>query len=58
MLKSMRVIHPEFELWRDFHYEYEPEHRRPIDVINESWARQASFSFLAMVPDPVDQFGF
>ncbi len=34
MLKSMRVIHPEFELWRDFHYEYEPEHRRPIDVIN------------------------
>lgn len=34
MLKSMRVVHPEFELWRRFHYEYEPAHRRPIDVIN------------------------
>ena len=22
------------ELWRDFHYEYEPRHRHPIDVIN------------------------
>jgi uncharacterized protein YbbC (DUF1343 family) len=34
LLKSMRVVHPDFELWRDFRYEYEPDHRRPIDVIN------------------------
>jgi len=34
MLKSMRVIHPEFELWRNFPYEYEPNHRWPVDVIN------------------------
>jgi uncharacterized protein YbbC (DUF1343 family) len=34
LLKSLRAVQPEFELWRDFHYEYEPQSRRPIDVIN------------------------
>ena len=33
MLKSLRVVQPDFPLWNDFHYEYEPG-RRPIDVIN------------------------
>jgi uncharacterized protein YbbC (DUF1343 family) len=34
VFKSVRAVQPGFELWRDFHYEYEPMHRRPIDVIN------------------------
>jgi uncharacterized protein YbbC (DUF1343 family) len=34
LLKAMRFVHPEFELWRDFPYEYEPAHRWPVDVIN------------------------
>lgn len=33
LLKSVRTVMPEFPLWRDFYYEYEPG-RRPIDVIN------------------------
>lgn len=33
LLKSVRVIAPDFELWRSFYYEYE-QNRRPIDVIN------------------------
>ena len=33
MLKSLRAVQPDFELWRNFYYEYEPD-RRPIDVIN------------------------
>ena len=34
MFKSLRVVQPDFELWHDFPYEYEPLTRRPIDVIN------------------------
>jgi len=34
VFKSLRSVQPDFELWRDFHYEYEPRSRRPIDVIN------------------------
>jgi uncharacterized protein YbbC (DUF1343 family) len=34
LFKSVRTLQPDFALWRDFHYEYEPAHRRPIDVIN------------------------
>jgi uncharacterized protein YbbC (DUF1343 family) len=34
VFKSLRAVQPDFELWRDFHYEYEPASRRPIDVIN------------------------
>jgi uncharacterized protein YbbC (DUF1343 family) len=34
LFKSMRAVHPDMELWRDFRYEYEPDHRHPIDVIN------------------------
>ena len=34
LFKSMRVVHPEMELWRDFRYEYEPDQRHPVDVIN------------------------
>jgi uncharacterized protein YbbC (DUF1343 family) len=33
LFKSLRVVQPEFELWRSFYYEYEPN-RRPIDVIH------------------------
>jgi uncharacterized protein YbbC (DUF1343 family) len=33
LFKSLRAVAPERELWRDFHYEYEPK-RRPIDVIH------------------------
>jgi uncharacterized protein YbbC (DUF1343 family) len=33
LFKSLRAIRPDFELWRDFYYEYEPN-RRPIDVIH------------------------
>jgi uncharacterized protein YbbC (DUF1343 family) len=33
LFKAMRNVLPERELWRDFHYEYEPD-RRPIDVIH------------------------
>jgi hypothetical protein len=32
-LKAIRRWRPEYALWRDFVYEYEPG-RRPIDVIN------------------------
>ena len=34
MLKSLRAVQPDFNLWHDFQYEYEPTTRRPIDVIN------------------------
>ena len=34
MLKSLRRVQPDFDLWRDFHYEYEPRSRQAIDVIN------------------------
>jgi uncharacterized protein YbbC (DUF1343 family) len=34
LFKAVRTVMPDFALWRDFHYEYEPAHRRPIDVIN------------------------
>lgn len=34
LFKSLRAVQPDVELWRDFHYEYEPPSRRPIDVIN------------------------
>jgi uncharacterized protein YbbC (DUF1343 family) len=34
-LKALRQIHPDYDLWRDFTYEYEPG-RRAIDVINGS----------------------
>jgi uncharacterized protein YbbC (DUF1343 family) len=40
LFKSLRAIEPEFELWRDFYYEYEPD-RRPIDVINGGPALRA-----------------
>jgi hypothetical protein len=30
---SLRAVQPDFELWHDFHYEYEPTTRRPIDII-------------------------
>ena len=33
LFKAMRAVQPGVELWRDFHYEYEPE-RRPIDIIH------------------------
>jgi uncharacterized protein YbbC (DUF1343 family) len=33
LFKSLRTVQPDFELWRDFYYEYEPD-RRPIDVIH------------------------
>ena len=34
LFKSLRTTQPEFELWRNFPYEYEPRSRMPIDVIN------------------------
>ena len=34
LFKSLRTVQPDFEIWNDFHYEYEPRSRRPIDVIN------------------------
>jgi uncharacterized protein YbbC (DUF1343 family) len=33
--KALRALRPDYELWRDFPYEYEAE-RRAIDVINGS----------------------
>jgi uncharacterized protein YbbC (DUF1343 family) len=33
--KALRALHPDYELWRDFTYEYEPG-RLAIDVINGS----------------------
>ena len=33
LFKSLRSVQPDFELWRDFYYEYEPD-RLPIDVIH------------------------
>jgi uncharacterized protein YbbC (DUF1343 family) len=33
LFKSLRAVQPDFELWRNFYYEYEPN-RRPIDVIH------------------------
>lgn len=33
LFKSLRAVRPDFELWRNFYYEYEPN-RRPIDVIH------------------------
>ncbi len=41
LLKAVRTVHPDFTLWRDFPYEYEPPHRRPIDVINGGPALRA-----------------
>jgi uncharacterized protein YbbC (DUF1343 family) len=32
-LKALKRLHPDYELWRDFPYEYE-YHRRAIDLIN------------------------
>jgi uncharacterized protein YbbC (DUF1343 family) len=32
-LKAIRSLHPNFEIWRDFHYEYEKD-RMAIDLIN------------------------
>jgi uncharacterized protein YbbC (DUF1343 family) len=34
LFKALRAVQPDFELWNDFHYEYEPRGRMPIDVIN------------------------
>ena len=34
LFKAVRTVQPDFELWWDFPYEYEPRHRLPIDVIN------------------------
>lgn len=34
-LKALRSMRPDYEIWRDFHYEYESG-RLPIDVINGS----------------------
>lgn len=34
LFKAVRIVQPDFELWRDFPYEYELRHRHPIDVIN------------------------
>jgi uncharacterized protein YbbC (DUF1343 family) len=34
LFKSVRAVASEFELWRDFHYEYESRTRPAIDVIN------------------------
>ncbi len=34
VFKSLRAVQPEFEIWNDFDYEYEPRNRWPIDVIN------------------------
>jgi hypothetical protein len=31
--KAIRRLHPDYPLWRDFHYEYEKE-RLAIDIIN------------------------
>jgi uncharacterized protein YbbC (DUF1343 family) len=33
LFKSLRAVQSDFELWRNFYYEYEPN-RRPIDVIH------------------------
>lgn len=32
-LKAIRVVHPEYQIWRDFHYEYEKT-RLAFDLIN------------------------
>ena len=34
LFKALRAVQPDFEIWNDFHYEYEPRSRMPIDVIN------------------------
>ncbi len=34
-LKALRALQPEYDLWRDFEYEYEPD-RLPFDVITGS----------------------
>lgn len=49
LFKAVRTVQPDFELWRDFPYEYEPRHRLPIDVINggpslRQWADDAQAS--------------
>jgi hypothetical protein len=33
--KAIRRLHPDYALWRDFHYEYEKD-RLAIDIINGS----------------------
>jgi hypothetical protein len=35
VFKAIRTLHPDYLLWRDFHYEYERQ-RLAIDVINGS----------------------
>lgn len=40
LFKSLRAVEPEFELWRNFDYEYE-RNRRPIDVVNGGPALRA-----------------
>jgi uncharacterized protein YbbC (DUF1343 family) len=49
LLKSVRTLLPDFELWRNFYYEYEPD-RRPIDVIHggtalREWVDDPSATF-------------
>ena len=34
-LKALRELYPDYQIWRDFHYEYE-KNRLAIDIINGS----------------------
>jgi len=48
-LKALRILRPEYAIWRDFYYEYERD-RLPIDVINggaglRNWIDDQSATF-------------
>ena len=52
-LKSLRSLRPDYDLWRDFHYEYEPD-RLAIDLINGSELLRQWVDDSAAIPADLD----
>jgi len=51
--KAIRALYPEYDLWRDFPYEYEPG-KLPIDVINGSPLLREWVDDSSATPDDLD----
>ena len=53
VLKALKRLHPDYELWRDFPYEYE-YHRRAIDLINGGELLREWVDDSAAIPGDLD----
>jgi len=51
--KAVRILYPDYELWRDFPYEYETG-KLPIDVINGSPLLREWVDDQSSEPDDLD----